>query len=451
MKKILALILTAVMCLTLFAGCKSDAPAKTSESPAATSTPETTGAQPAQETTNAAPEASTAPETASAAPEAKKPFVLPVDEWSNMTDEQLYNMALAEPKTPINIYTISSKTETICKTFNEAYPGLTAVAQDMDQGPVLEKIKLEAKTGNPNADIAWLKDQNGEIYFDPTIMELLEIYYPADICKHIDLCYLEYGLPIYSGLNMWYYNQKMYPDGPPVNNWWDFLEVDESGKQKYSLILQNPSDNSTYMALYCVMVLNSDMMAEAYKAKYGKDIEYTYDANQTFGILNEKVPANNAGYEFLYRLSQLKLTFSTDGDTIVNTVQDASLPTLGFCSAGKIKNSTEEKPIAWIPELEPFLSVPGINNLYILKGNKHPAGARLLIRYAMGGADGKGEGYKPLTGVGNWSLRDDMGPGKNPFTIAETNSLPTDIEGVNKIYELSVEFWDYWLSKSPNK
>lgn len=430
MKKVLALTLVAVMCLALVTGCSSPTPAANTEAQASSGNPTT-------------PEATVA--------EVAQPFVIPVDNWSNMTDEELLKIALTEPKTPITIYSISSKTATTCETFNQAYPGLTAEAQDMDQGPVIEKLKLEAKSGNPNADIAWLKDQNGEIYCDPTIMDLLEIYYPADICKHLDTSYLKYGLPVYAGLNLWYYNQKMYPDGPPVSNWWDFLEKDANGNQKYSLILQNPSDNSTYMALYDVMILNPDLMAQAYKAKYGKDIEYTYDANQTFGLLKEKAPANNAGYEFLYRLSQMKMTFSTDGDTIVNTVQESTVPTLGFCSAGKIKNSTDEKPIAWVSKLEPFLSVPGINNLYILKGNKHPAGARLYIRYQLGGEDGKGEGYKPLGGVGNWSLRDDVGPGKNPFTISETNSLATDIEGVNKIYELSVEFWDYWLSKNPNK
>jgi iron(III) transport system substrate-binding protein len=428
MKKLLALTLAVVMCFVFFTGCGSS----------------TSGQNPTP--------TSSAPSTGTPAPtKTEGPFAVPVDKWSNMTDEELYKIALTEPKTPITIYSISSKTATTCETFNKAYPGLTAGAQDMDQGPVLEKIKLEAKTGNPNADIAWLKDQSGEIYCDPTIMNLLEIYYPADISKHIDTRYLKYGLPVYAGLNMWYYSKKMYPDGPPIKNWWDVLEKDSSGKQKYALVLDNPSGNSTYMALYDEMIINPDLMAQAYKAKFGKDIEYTYDANQAFGLLNEKAPANNAGYEFLYRLSQMKLTFSTDGDTIVNSVQDSTVPTLGFCSAGKIKNSTDEKPIEWVSKLEPFLSVPGINNLYLLKNCKHPAGARLYIRYQMGGADGKGEGYKPLTGVGNWALRDDIDKGKNPFKIEETNALPTDIEGVNKIYDLSVEFWDYWLSKSPNK
>lgn len=440
MKKVLALILAVAMCIAILAGCGPAAPAKTQE----------TAANQGGSTTAAKSEGSETSES-TAAPEATEDFVPPVDEWSNMTDEELYQIALTEPKTPITIYAISSKAETICKSFNEAFPGLTAVSQDMDQGPVLEKIKLEAKTGNPNADLAWLKDQNGEIYYDPTIKDLLEFYYPADIVSHMDNRILKYGMPVYAGLNLWYYSKKMYPDGAPVNNWWDVLETDSSGKQKYSLILDNPSDNSTYMSLYCMMVLNPDMMEEAYKKKYGKDIEYTYDANQTYGLLNEKVPANNAGYEFLYRLSQLKLTFSTDGDTIVNTVQDSTIPTLGFCSAGKIKNSTDEKPLAWVEKLDPFLSVPGVNYIYIVKGNKHPAGARLLIRYLHGGTDGKGEGFKPLTGVGNWPLRNDMDIGKNPWRIEDTNSIPLDIAGVNEIYDLTVEFWDYWLSKSPNK
>ena len=125
------------------------------------------------------------------------------------------------------------------------------------------------------------------------------------------------------------------------------------------------------------------------------------------------------------------------------------MKTIGVCSAGKMKNSTPEEPIYWILDLDPFLTVPGVNYMYIASNTKHPAGVRLLMRYATGdlGGDNTSRGFAPFTGMGNWSLRDDIPDANNPILIGETNSLPTNIKAVNPIYQVTREFWDYWLSR----
>ncbi|MGB8452360.1 MAG: hypothetical protein WCD89_08510 [Anaerocolumna sp.] len=52
---------------------------------------------------------------------------------------------------------------------------------------------------------------------------------------------------------------------------------------------------------------------------------------------------HNAGYELLYRLSQLKITFISDGDEIVEAVANSTAehPVLGMASTGKIGNREE--------------------------------------------------------------------------------------------------------------
>ena len=72
------------------------------------------------------------------------------DEWSDMTDEELYQKALEEVKEypEINIYATSSKMMKAEEDFEEAYPGLDIVIMDMDQDEVLEKCVLEADSGN---------------------------------------------------------------------------------------------------------------------------------------------------------------------------------------------------------------------------------------------------------------------------------------------------------------
>lgn len=386
-----------------------------------------------------------------AAPDTSEPiespdeiFEVPYDEWSDMTSDELYQLALKEPSEPIVVYASSSKWNSVAESFPQDYPGLTLQVEDMDNGDIIPKFEIEKRANARTADMLYLKDGTGEINIDFWPYGYLEHFYPRDICEHLDIAYLKYGFPLYCGATMMYYNLNTYPDGAPISSWWDLLDED------VNMLVKNPSEDETMLVVFCTMINNADKMAEGYKAKYGKDIEYTYDASVGFGVTKEAVEPNNAGYEFIYRLSQKKnLTFIGDGDEIVASVQQSTMKTIGVCSAGKMKNSTEEHPLSWILELDPFLTVPGINYMYVVSDTKHPAGVRLLMRYASGdlGGDNMSAGFKPFTGMGNWSLRDDIPDTKNPVAIGDTNSLPANIEKVNPIYQITREFWDYWLSK----
>jgi iron(III) transport system substrate-binding protein len=237
----------------------------------------------------------------------------------------------------------------------------------------------------------------------------------------------------------------MFPDGAPVSNWWDIVEKDENGNNKFNIVCANVGGDDTYITFYANMILNGDRLAEGYLQKYGQPIEYTYDAS----VLPD-IPAENAGYELLYRLSQSKMTFIDDGDDIVDAVQGSSVPTLGLASAGKITNRDDNGwPVAWVTELAPFPNMMNTNYLYVVTGTDNPAGARLFIRYLMGGTDGQGQGFKPFTKEGNWSIRDDYNNTNNPFPIAESGAIAGDMEHVHDIFLDVKDFWDYWLAESP--
>ena len=433
MKKILALALAIFMtCALVFTGC-----AKPAAEPAPTQAP----AQPAAPADSAAPAAPAATEEPS--------NVVADDKWSGMTKDELYDLAKKEGGT-ITVYTISSRMQKTCEAFMEEYPELKAEAVDLDQTEAVSKLEIEAKSKNINADILQCKDGNGEIYYDFYPLGYLETYYPTDICEHIankDL--LKYGMPFYVGLNYWYYNTAAFPNGAPISNWWDLVEVDANGKQKCNLIFSDLGSDSTYLTFYANCILHGDEFAKAYEEKYGKPLEYTYDASAT-----TNVPENNAGYEFLYRLSQLKLTFIDDGDEIVEAVNagtDSNSPTLGFCSAGKITNREDNGyTIDWVTKLAPFPNVQNCNYLYIVTGCDNQAGARLFIRYLMGEADGQGKGFEPFTKQGNWSIRDDYTNPNNPFDIQGSGAIVGDMKGVYDIFLDVQEFWTYWLDKNPN-
>lgn len=368
------------------------------------------------------------------------------DEWSDKTDEELFEEALKEDTT-INVYATSSKMMKVEEGFEAAYPGLDLVVSDLKTDEVLSKAKIEHDTGNITADVLQTKDVNGNVFHEWYNQDILEPYYPKDICSHIDEGYLKYGYPLYASQSMWYYNTKAFPDGQPIHSWWEIIEKNEDGTQKYRLFTKEIGQESAYLSLFASFINNADEMAQSYKDTYGKDLEYTYDASS----FDFEVPENNAGVEYLWRFSQAKMTFISDGDELVLAVHNSTAedPALCLASAGKIGNRDESGyDIAWCLNLEPYTALLNLECLFIAKGTNSPAGARLFIRYVTGGADGKSEGMKPFKKEGNWPIRDDVEDKKNPAKLTELGARANDLSAIYDIYLDVQEMWTYWLSQN---
>ena len=368
------------------------------------------------------------------------------DEWSDKTDEELYEEALKEDTT-INVYATSSKMMKVEEGFEAAYSGLDLVVSDLKTDEVLSKAKIEHDTGNITADVLQTKDVNGNVFHEWYNQDILEPYYPKDICSHIDEGYLKYGYPLYASQSMWYYNTKAFPDGQPIHSWWEIIEKNEDGTQKYRLFTKEIGQESAYLSLFASFINNADEMAQSYKDTYGKDLEYTYDASS----FDFDVPENNAGVEYLWRFSQAEMTFIGDGDELVLAVHNSTAedPALCLASAGKIGNRDESGyDIAWCLNLEPYTALLNLECLFIAKGTNSPAGARLFIRYVTGGADGKSEGMKPFKKEGNWPIRDDVEDKKNPAELTELGARANDLSAIYDIYLDVQEMWTYWLSQN---
>ncbi len=367
------------------------------------------------------------------------------DDWSDMTDEELYEMALKED-TAINVYATSSKMLKAEEPFEEMYPGLDLIVSDLDSDEVLSKAQIENETGNITADVLQTKDVNGSVFFEYYNQGIIEPFYPRDICSHIDEGNLKYSYPLYASQAFWYYNTEAYPDGQPIDSWWQIIEKNADGTQRFRLYTKEIGQESAYLSLFASFINHADEMAEDYKRVYGKDLEYTYDASK----FNFEVPENNAGVEYLWRFTQAEMTFIGDGDELVLAVHNSTKdePALALASAGKIENQEESGyNIAWCINLKPYNALLNTESMFAVAGSNSPAGARLFIRYITGGADCQSGGLKPFTKVGNWPLRDDFEDKKNPATLAELGAIPNDLDAIYAIYPDVQDMWTYWLNQ----
>ena len=429
-KRILSLLLALVMVLSLAAcGAQNDSP-QTSD-------------------TNKQDAETTADETHMDVEDSD--FFGPIyDEWSEMTDEELYELAKEEVKTngPINVYATSSKMMKEEDLWLEKYPELSIDIMDLDNDEVLEKCVQEANAQNIQGDVLQVKDVNGDVFFNYYEEGFMSAFYPKDICAHIDDSLLRYGYPLYASQSFWY-NTAAFPDGQPITSWWQLVEKKEDGSQKYRLFTKEIGTETAYLSLFASFIVHADQMEQAYKDLYGTDLEYTYDASG----FDFDVPENNAGVEFMWRFSQLKLTFISDGDELVLAVHNASDPAdpaLALASAGKIENREESGyTVDWVKNLTPYTGLLNEENLYVVTGCKHPAGARLFIRFITGGADGESGGLKPFTKQGNWTVRDDVKDKKNPATLEECGAVAPDLAAIHNVFMDAQDLWIYWLSISP--
>ena len=372
------------------------------------------------------------------------------DDWSKMTDEELYEQALEELKdgSSINVYATSSKMLKDKETFEEAFPGLTVEIMDLDNDEVMQKCVLEADSGNVQGDVLQVKDVNGQVFFEYYEDGYIAPFYPEDICAHISEDLLRYGYPLYASQSFWYYNTEAFPENQPIDSWWQIIERNDDGSQKYRLFAKEIGSETAYLSLFASFIVNAEQMEANYKEVYGEDLEYTYDAS---GFPFD-VPENNAGVEYLWRFSQMKITFIGDGDELVEAVHNSTAddPALALASAGKISNRDDSGyNIAWLV-LNPYNGLQNIEYMYVVNNCKHPAGARLFIRYVTGGADGESGGFKPFQKEGNWSVRDDVKDKKNDMTLVELNAKEPDLAAIYNVFLDAQDMWIYWLSLNPN-
>lgn len=357
---------------------------------------------------------------------------------NSLTAEELYEKAKGE-EGPIVIYSETSKMAKAADKFMAKYPELKVENYTLTPSEIQEKLTTEQETGNITADILAVNDAVATIYNEWYPDGWVEAYYPDEVIAHIPAGKLQLAPPLYEALNIWFYNTDQFPDGAPINNWWDIVEVDENGAQRFKIYCKNISSDTSYMAFYANLACYSDELEAAYLEKYGKELEYTYDATVI------PVPENNAAYEFLYRLAQLEVGFISDGDEIVQAVAESDVPALGFATANKLDQRDENNwPLAWVTEMKPYASLSNPKNLYLVSQTDNPYGARLFMNYLMGGANGDTEALDVFTRLGCWFMRDDYNDESNEIGLDQIQIVTLNTQEVYNSYLDINDFWVYW-------
>lgn len=347
------------------------------------------------------------------------------------SSEELYQNALKTANGEIHIYTVSGRMETVKTTFEEDYPGLTLVVHDLNINELLEKFTREYEAGIYTADVIHVKEQTGRILKEYVETGMMHNYQPEDIFGEVDEKYLQLT-PMYFEADWWYFNSEQYAESP-IDSWWDLTREEWNGK----FMIVDPLTDMGYMAFLTTVVENADLMAEAYKEEFGEEI-----------VLAEDEP--DAGYAFLKRFAQNNPIFETSSNNIVKAVGAAGQKDapIGYAVSSKIRERDQQGYLLGIDPINfaPANGIYGMNVIEIADHAPNPDGAKLLIRYLTGDADGTARGFTPYNTLGGWSVRSVVPKVEGNIDFADYKVFPQDLEYT---YEHIDEVQEYWISVQP--
>ena len=255
---------------------------------------------------------------------------------------------------------------------------------------------------------------------------ILHNYQPESIYKNVNQEYLKDMTPLYFETDWWFYNTGIYTE-TPITNWWDVTKPEWNG----SFVLQNPIGTVSYMALFTTMVEHADEMAEAYKACYGEDI-----------VLADDEPT--AAHAWMKRvLENDPVIFDSNNEVIQSVGEGKESKLIGYTPSSKYREradkgwNIESEPL----KMEPVSGVAFMNFVAVVNEAPHPNGAKLLIRYLLGGEDGNGNGIKPFNTIGGWPVRPETTPAEGNIPLEDMKLWMINYDFVYKNLQ---DVQDYW-------
>ena len=337
--------------------------------------------------------------------------------------DELYEKAKAEGK--VVIYTISSRTQKVANAFMEAYPGIEVEVYDISSGTLKEKFLTEYDSGIHTMDILHSKEQVGEYTFEIFADGKLHNYQPASIFGNVPESYMTLT-PLMLELNLWFYNTEVY-DTCPITSWWDLTKEEWRGKVVY----QDAQGNDAYCAPLTAMVQHADEMAADYERVFGKPIELDADEPNAGYAFIKRFLANNP----------IMAKGSDEVIELVGAAGQTN-PPVGYSSSVKLRKASDGYAINYAPEtMTPSNGIPALNFVSIANECAHPNAAKLFIKYWLGGEDGQGDGYKPLVSLGSWSVRPENPSAEGNIALENIPLWDVDFDFIYNNIEDVRDYW----------
>jgi len=313
------------------------------------------------------------------------PYATETQDWEEIE-------AAAKKEGKVVIYSVSSRIFKIKEKFQEKY-GIEIIAYDTPPDIQLEKLRRDRKQNIYQVDVIYNNDI-ADINQEFLPHNLIWNFVPDTVADDLNENEKNPVLVQRWTSRIFIYNNKQYPDSPPIDNIWDLTRPEWEGK----FVLPNPIGTTTAVNAIETILQHHQEMAEAYEAEFGEKLTISPELRQIMQK-NPLLGEPNAATEWLYRLIRNKPIFTTSSDEASDRVGYFKEP-LGMTTFSKIRWVNQGK-YQWQPlyNLKPIVGVAYPTTLTIADRAPHPNAAKLLIRFMME------EGFEPWNVAGDYAAR----------------------------------------------
>ncbi|MFW5842517.1 MAG: ABC transporter substrate-binding protein [Spirochaetota bacterium] len=276
--------------------------------------------------------------------------------------EQLIEAARAEGE--VVVYATSSRIGPAGENFEAEY-GIPVRGTKMGDPEQRERVMRESDAGNVQVDVILYED--GPTLFNELIPQgYVEPYTPETMRALIPDEYLD---PVNFRLQprVFGYNPEVYGDTSPVTNVWELTEEEWRGR----FFLRDPMETPATLSFFATIVESPEMMAEAYRSHYGREIE-----------LREA----DAGWEFIRRLFENNPVVTGSDDDVGEAVgaRGQENPPIGLYTYTKHRDIEDKNlSLAVALDMEPFVGYALDNWALVVANGPNPNAARLFVEYVL--------------------------------------------------------------------
>lgn len=327
-------------------------------------------------------------------------------ELDDASHEELLEVAMEEGE--VTVYSFTSRIASIEEAFEAEYPGIDLVGHDISSSEQITRLRSEAQSGSPSADVAYISD--APVVITELLSDgVLQNYVPPRVEGSVPEEYQEPLLANRLSTKILMYNEEAHPEGTPIMNLWQLTEEEWDGR----VVMVDPSVRGDYLDLMAEIVLRSDEMEQAHQAHFGSGVD-----------LDDGV--DNAGQQFIKDLYGNGLVLVSDTDNVNSAVGETGQddPPVGITSYSDRRDNEEE---GWALQASlgtaPAVGITFPAYIGMVNDAANPAAGRLFADFLMGDDSATGgAAFEPLYVAGDYPVRTDMTVPEGAVPLNELNA-----------------------------
>ena len=304
------------------------------------------------------------------------------------TPEALYERALQEDV--LIVYAVSTRVTAVKEAFEAAYPGLCVEVRDLRSPDLVDAVEANHQKGLSDCDVVLCNDNSGDFQSRLVDTGIVVPYLPADLAVHWKESASGGVLPFVYEAELLFYNGDKY-QSCPVDNLWALTEDRWRGR----IYMPNPLRSFSTYAFCAATFAHLGELEAAYRDYAGAELP---------------IPEGSSAAAVFWERMANNLVFTNSSDEVAEALGNGDAD-FGVMVSSKLRLRGVGYAVEPVWRLNPFAGCRTSYAAMLDANAKNINAAKLFLRFLMGEADGRGEGYKPFCAPGTWSVRDDVPDG----------------------------------------